>query len=387
MAGIDDLRTCSVISRIHHRRNIIVAVSLGAAMFVSVRSHADEPSTENRALAEILFREAKALSDKQQFDQACPKFSESHRLDPKPGTILNLAVCHEKQGKVASAWLDYIEAATFAARAGQKDREQFARDQAAKLEKLLPHVIVKIPKSTPGLIIKLDAAVLDEAAWGKPMPVNPGAHLLEARAAGYKPWSTTVAIEKMPGDVETIIPELEKDATSSPETKPVDPPTDKPVDKPADKPADKPVDGPSTGGKSTAGPEKPKPPPPPPPPPPAFNKPLWIGVGVAGIGAAGLIVGSIFGGRTYDFRDAGDAECRVFSGASYCTKKGLDLHAQAQTSASISTASFVVGGVGLAAGAALVLVGLRNKTPRASHAWVLPQVERTRAGISAGLSF
>lgn len=353
------------------------------ATFVAASSYADEPSTENRALAEILFREAKALSDKQQFDVACPKFQESHRLDPKPGTILNLAVCHEKQGKVATAWLDYIEAASFAARAGQKDREQFAKDQAAKLEKLLPHIIVKIPKVTPGLVVKLDAAVLAEAAWGNPTPVNPGAHTLEAKAAGYKPWSTTVAIEKMPGDVETVIPELEKDATQ-PEDKPIEPPLDKPVDKPTDKP----IEGTLPGGAAIE-PEKPKPPPvpPPPPPPPAPNTPLWVGLASGGIGIAGMILGPIYGQRTFDFRDAGNAECRFIAGASYCTKKGLDLHVQAETSAAISTAAFVVGGVGLTAGAVLVILGLRNKAQHATHAWVLPHAERSRAGISAGFSF
>ena len=327
-------------------------------------TRADEPSTENRALAEVLFREAKALSDAQQFDQGCPKFQESHRLDPKPGTILNLAVCHEKQGKTASAWLDYIEAASFAARAGQKDREAFAKEQAAKLEKMLPRLVVRVPVTTPGLIVKLDSAPLSDAAWGSLAPINPGNHSLEATASGYQGWSKTITIENAPGDIEVIVPKLEPDVVEKPKPEL------------------------SSGGPKTDGQEKPKKDVPPiPPPKSSFNKPLWIGVGLGGVGLAGMIIGTAFGVQTLNLRDAGNAECGPAPLETYCTKMGLDLQAQAASAAPISTIGFVVGGVGLGAGAALVLLGLRQGAPAPSRAWVLPHVDRTGAGIAAGYSF
>ncbi|HRI63097.1 MAG TPA: hypothetical protein PK156_02635, partial [Polyangium sp.] len=192
--------------------------SASVVLFTTIATsvYADEPSAENRALAEVLFREAKALSDKEQFEQACPKFQESHRLDPKPGTILNLAVCHEKQGKVASAWLDYLDAATVATRAGQKARAAFAKDQAAKLEKTIPRFIVRVSETTPGLIVKLDKAALNEAAWGTAAPINPGEHAVEATAPGYVTWSKNITIEKTPGNVEIVIPKLELESANIP---------------------------------------------------------------------------------------------------------------------------------------------------------------------------
>jgi hypothetical protein len=336
---------------------LIVALFSGSTL-------ADEPTTENRALAEVLFREAKTLSDKGQFEQACPKFQESHRLDPKPGTILNLAVCHEKQGKTASAWLDYIEAASFAGRAGQKDREAFAKDQAAKLEKLLPHLIVRVPATTPGIVVKLDSAALSEAAWGIAAPINPGNHFIEAMAPGYKGWSQTITIENASSNVDVTVPKLEQELNEKPKTDP------------------------SSGGTTVVVQEKPKQSDPPPPSPkPQFNKPLWIGIAAGGVGLAGMIIGPALGVHTFTLRDAGNVECGPEPENTFCTKKGIDLQSQAATSATVSTVGFVMGGLGLGAGAALILIGLRHAPSAPTRAWVLPHIDRTGVGVSAGYSF
>lgn len=343
-------------------------------IFLPQSAIADEVSAENRAAAEVLFRDAKALSDKEQYDLACPKFQESHRIDPKPGTILNLAVCHEKQGKVASAWLDYLEAASFAARAGQKDREAFAKEQAEKLDKTIPRLVVRVPETTPGIVVKLDAAVVSEGVWGSATPINPGDHAIEATAPGYKAWSSILKIENKPGNVDAIVPKLDLESAVPPVDKPKDPPKGDGTNGSANP-------DPPTKGKI---PDKPK------PTTSGFNAPLWIGVGIGAVGLAGMIYGTVYGAKTLSLRDAGNVECGPPRDETFCTKKGLELQAQAAATAPYSTAGFIVGGIGVGAGAALILVGLRKtntKTKTPNKAWVLPHVDRAGAGVWGGFTF
>src|SRR5882672_1040058 len=99
---------------------------------------------ETRTAAESLFVEAKKLMDAGRFAEACPKFADSQRIDPGVGTLLNLALCYERQGKVASAWSTYRAAAAGARTAGQAERESMARQRASALEPRLSRLTVAI---------------------------------------------------------------------------------------------------------------------------------------------------------------------------------------------------------------------------------------------------
>ena len=104
-------------------------------------------STDNRALAEVLFFTARGMMEAQRYPEACQKLAESYRLDPAAGTLLNLAVCHEKQGRIASAWGEFTQSANDAKHAGRADREELAREHAAALEPDLPMMTIEVPKA------------------------------------------------------------------------------------------------------------------------------------------------------------------------------------------------------------------------------------------------
>ena len=74
-----------------------------------------QPSTD-AAIAEALFQEGKALLDRGEVPAACRKLEESVRLDRLPGSLLNLALCHEAEGRVATAWGELTEALAVAIR-------------------------------------------------------------------------------------------------------------------------------------------------------------------------------------------------------------------------------------------------------------------------------
>src|SRR5438034_1147130 len=75
-------------------------------------------SSEAKAAAEASFEEARQLVLAGHFAEACPKLEASQRLDPAPGTELNLADCYEKTDRFASAWGMFQQAADDERRAG-----------------------------------------------------------------------------------------------------------------------------------------------------------------------------------------------------------------------------------------------------------------------------
>lgn len=170
------------------------------------------------ALAETLYQQGRALMDQKKYDEACPKFAESHRLEPATGTLLNLASCNEARGKLASAWSQFNDAVIAARRDQREDRVQFARERIAAIEPKLARITITVPTEVEveGLEVRMDGVLMGKAAWGVPSPTDKGKHKLEVAAPGKKPWSETIDL----GDAEqkaVMIPLL-VDAPRAPQT-------------------------------------------------------------------------------------------------------------------------------------------------------------------------
>lgn len=288
---------------------ILLAFSIACASFGS-----NAAAQSDKSVAEALFRAGKDLEKQGKVAEACAKYAESHRLDPKPGTILNVATCHESLGKTATAWADFGEAATFAARAHQADREKFARQHAKDLEKKLSYVTFKFP-DTKGLEVTLDGKSF--SASGTRLPLDPGEHAVTASAAGKLAWSKTLQVEPGPKETTFEIPALEDDTTKA---EPVSPPVTKETD------TTRPLPGPNNTQRTLG----------------------WVSLGV---GVVGLGVGAYFGYRTLQNKSDRDAHCVEDA----CDQAGVDFDRDARTTATASTIGFVAGGVLAVTGVVLVL--------------------------------
>ncbi len=162
------------------------ALALAAASGV-----AEQPARADDAkLAETLFKAGRALMSAGRVPEACAKFAKSQLLDPATGTLLNLAACHQAEGKLASAWAEYREAELAARRRNRPDRVRFAGERIAELERRLSYLTVHVPAEArvPGLEVTIDGRTIAAAAWDVEAPIDPGAHRVVATAAGRSPF-------------------------------------------------------------------------------------------------------------------------------------------------------------------------------------------------------
>jgi hypothetical protein len=147
-------------------------------------------------VAQSLFNRARALMDDGKFAEACPMLVESQRLDPGGGTVLNLAVCLEGAGKLASALEQFQEARSQALRDKREDRQQIAEERIAAIEPRLSKLTVEVAEASRvnGLRVSLDGRKLSKVAWGLAITVDGGAHRVEASAPGHEPWKSIVEV-------------------------------------------------------------------------------------------------------------------------------------------------------------------------------------------------
>jgi hypothetical protein len=323
-------------------------LTLGAISCLAAPPAWAQPSAEDKALATALFKEARGLLSRNEIAKACRKFQESHRIDPSGGTLLNLAACHEKLGRTASAWTEYNEALALARRDNRDDRIRFAAEHMQAIEPRLSHIIVEVPQSAQleGLEIRRDGSVLHRAAWGSRMPVDPGTHVIEAGAKGYRAWRSEFSIDADGVQQRVVIPVLVPLPTSDNRDDPVDD-----------------VVGPEKGQRpglvasSDVGPVP------------------WPAYVLGGVGVVSLGIGSYFGLRAFSKDREADEACK----GGTCSSDGVTLTNEAGEAADISTLAFAVGIVAVGSGVTVWLLD-RDGPPSSSH--VAPTVGPNQAGMS-----
>ena len=183
------------------------AATLAAATLQAAPARADD-----RAAAQALFQQAKALMKAGKTAQACKKFKGAAELSQTAGVRLNLSDCYKKLGRTASAYGTADEALALAERAGDAAAARLARQRLAALKPQLSYVTVKVPAAAavPGLSIRRDAEPLPKAAWGTPVPVDPGKHVVTAEAPGRVAWKQEKTVSGNGALVEFTLPPLEK---------------------------------------------------------------------------------------------------------------------------------------------------------------------------------
>jgi hypothetical protein len=276
-----------------------------------------------RNTARSLAGEGKEAFDAKNYGRAVDLFHRAYALVPAPTIALYEAQALVKLGRLVEAEEAYMRAVRTPL--DQHSSEQFrvaVQDAERELAELQP----RLPKATivitgPAAVstdvqVTLDGKQLPAAMVGVGIPVDPGQHVLRAVARGGEPAEVRFQIsekeqrrlEIAPVPGETAVPPPVVRATTAPR------------------------DG---------APKQVR----------AWQKPL--GVAVGSVGVAGLATGIVTGLMAGSRHATVERECpgRV------CTEggAGADALESFRTLRTVSTIGYVVGGVGLAAGATLLL--------------------------------
>jgi hypothetical protein len=304
------------------RQNCSLALLL-AALGASAPALAQ---TRDPAAAEALFRQGRQAVEAQNYATACPKFAESQRLDPAVGTLMNWAACEEKLGKLASAWQRWREAID--ALPPKDDRQTYAQQRVTEIEKRLPKLAVTLSGDSSAKVFR-DEVELGPASLGVPLPVDPGEHVVVVRLPGHAAQRMTVSVAEAESKKIEVSPGPAEDTSVKVSPK----------------------------GKTT--------------------KTLGfvaIGVGALGIGggiATGLMINSA---RTTVRSSCVDKAC---------DQAGLDAASRGKTLVPINIAAWAIGGLGLGAGAYLLITSSSGGSTTAVGASPLPG----GAALSASGSF
>ncbi len=290
-----------------------VAVATACVVLMMTRSASAQSGAP---AAEALFDEGRAAMAQQDFDTACAKFRESQRLDPAVGTVLNLANCEEQRGRVATAWQLFHESLR---KLDPGDtRIPVAKQRIDELAARLPYLRLHLRS---GASLKTRVRVGDlsftSPSFGSAIPLDPGSREAVVTSPG-RPDETTV-VELVEGKtVELTVPlGLPPASGKRPDAAPVQPVAPAPAR--------------TDREKRLLGVEQ-----------------RTLALVVGGVGAAGLVVGTVTGILGLNKEAIGNRNC--FDDRRVCNQTGFDANKSAHTFATISTVGFAVGLVGVAGG-------------------------------------
>jgi hypothetical protein len=258
-------------------------------------------------LADQRFRKGQELAAAGRVAEACREFEESQRLEPALGTLLNLAICHERLGQMSLALREFREAEASAKAGRHSEVEALARERAEQIARELPTIEIRVDRATAsaGLSVRLDSLALGAAEWGVPRPADPGRHVIEASVPGEPTFRREIELVRGAPPSVVLIPNLRQ------------------------------------GGAADAGTASPG---------PRLGPQRVAAIVVAGVGVAGVTVGTIFGLRSMSKSSDADAHCDD----NICRDPaGVELRDEALSAGTVSTIAFIGGALGLAGGAAL----------------------------------
>ena len=277
--------------------------------------------------ADKLFAEGLALRDTN-LEQSCDKFRQSLAKNPQAiGTLLNVALCDEKLGRIASAVERFSEARDRAKEGNLPDYLEEAQRHIDALVPELPHVRIAFADKAPSTRVLIGDRVIPDDRLDDEIAVDPGELVIVVSAPGRVAYETKLMIGKR--ETKTIaVPALAKAVTVQ-------------------------------------------------------SSRRTIGIITAASGGAALATGLVLGYISNSRYDAAfeSGECMNVDGERLCSAEGKSKTDRALTLGTTGTVVSVIGGVAIGVGAYLWLFAPKERTERKLS--VVPTVSPESAGFTA----
>lgn len=305
-----------------------------------------DDTTHDKAVA--AFQEGRRYIESGNCDAAVTKLRESLSYEPSVGARLSLAECYEKNDPLG-AWRMLKDAANLAY-LNHDDRLTIAEQKATALEKRLPMIRVVIPASSldlAGFELRIDGELVDKFHYRSGLvAVKPGKHVVEANSP-LRHWSEQISAAD--GGTTSVNVRLERETCGG-----------------ATAPA-----ATTTVPRSTDAPGSAR---------------RTLGLALGGVGLAGLASGVVFGIITLNKKSTIEELCGGNTGSCRAAPGSVDPEREsASTTAAISTASFIVGGLALVGGGILYFTSPNATTT--GQIRVAPRVGHTGGTIGLEGSF
>lgn len=303
-----------------------VAAALASAIALTSYAASADPSESEKDLARAAYRDGRAKFKDGDYTAALASFKRAHAIMGVPTTGLELARTQAKLGMLLEARATALTVIREPAKSGEPDSFVAAREEtkelARSLDKQLPKLRILVGGATPGakINIALDGRQLTDGAIGSLVHVNPGKHEFIATAPEHATArQLAIAVAGRTIDVEIVLKPVRGEVGQLPVPQ-----------------------APQQAASRT-------------------NALRVAGYTIGAIGLAGLGIGTALGVRAKSLADDSDGRCTE---QNYCDSVGLAVRREAIATADVATAAFVIGGLALAGGAALLIVApTRDRSP------------------------
>jgi hypothetical protein len=192
----------------------VLLLGLSALAVAPGPANAAEPTPSEISVARRLFEEGKAAEDAGRWREAAAKFRQATAIKDTPGIRFHLARCEEEQGALVEALVEYDRARELLERGAKApDVERLLPAASEKVRAKVAMLTLRLPEEVSGVSVELDGKAISPTVLGVALPVNPGAHRLEAVAPGRKPFALDLSLAT--GEVKQVAIELARDEAAA----------------------------------------------------------------------------------------------------------------------------------------------------------------------------